>query len=443
MRDIVIVGIVVICALIALRRPWVGVMLCTLLSLMNPHRYAYGFALTTPLAAMAAASKLVGLLLTKDRSSPFKGTPVVWLAVFMVWMTISWLLGIDVEADYEQWNKVMKIDLMILVGMAVLHTRLHIMTLTWVCAGSLAILGMKGGIFTIATGGNYRVWGPPASFIADNNEFALSLVMTVPLLRFLQLQMPSGWRRHLMTGAMLLCAAAAIGSQSRGALLAISTMVTLLWWRGRSRLLGGIVMVLAAITLFAFMPESWHERMSTIKTYDEDRSAMGRISAWWVAWGIGKNMPFGVGYFTFTPAHNELFERYSPFPDYIHAAHSIYFQVMGNHGFIGLFIFLAIFGTTYLWAGRLRRTAAGDERTQWCADLGSMVQVSLLGYAVGGAFLSLAYFDLPYNLMMLIVLAADWKRRRAWETEPPVRSKWMSAIGLGRLKPPPQPAGAT
>lgn len=414
MRDIIIVGIAVICALMALRRPWIGVMLWTWISIMNPHRYSYGFAYDMPLAAMAAGSTLLGLLITKDRESPFKGTPVAWMMVFIVWITLSWRFGIDPEGHYDQWNKVMKIFFMVIVGMALLRTKKHVITLVIVAAGSLAILGVKGGVFTVLHGGNYRVWGPPGSFIEDNNEFALALVMTIPLVRFLQLRLAPGWRRHLLTLVMLLCAASALGSQSRGALLAISAMAVVLWWRGQSRIAGGIVMTATAIALLAFMPAEWDKRMSTISSYEEDRSAMGRISAWWNAYGVAKNYFFGGGMEVGRP---ELFALYSPFPDYVHAAHSIYFQALGNHGFIGLFIFLAIFGSTYWWAGRLRREAADIPEARWAYDLGGMTQVSLIGYAVGGAFLSLAYFDLPYNVMMMVVLARVWVRKKGWLTE--------------------------
>jgi hypothetical protein len=34
-----------------------------------------------------------------------------------------------------------------------------------------------------------------------------------------------------------------------------------------------------------------------------------------------------------------------------------------------------------------------------------MLQVSLIGYAVGGAFLNLAFFDLFYHLVALLILA--------------------------------------
>lgn len=430
MRDLLVVSIVLLGAMVAIRRPWIGIMLWVWLSIMNPHRFTWGFAYDAPLAALTAACTLLGLLLTKDRESPFKGAAPVWLFIFFLWITVSWLFGLDPSSDYPQWDKVMKIYLMIFVGLAVLHSKQHIIALAWVTSGSLALLGIKGGLFTVATGGNYRVWGPPESFIQDNNEFALSLVMTIPLLRFLQLQLSSKWGRRAMTISMLLCAAAAVGSHSRGALLAIIAMAVVLWWRGKSRILGGVVIFGAALALLAFMPESWTARMSSIDNYAEDRSALGRISAWWNAWGIAKEYISGVG---FNAARPELFARYSPYPDYIHAAHSIYFQVMGNHGFIGLFFFLMVFISTYWAAGRLRVAAKGHPEAQWCDALGAMCQVSLVGYAVGGALLSLSYFDLPYNVMMLVVLARVWVARKAWLTEPAYPPGWRTIPGLATL----------
>ncbi len=422
MRDVLILAIVICGAVVALRRPWVGVMLWTWLSIMNPHRYAYGLAYDAPLAAIAAAATLLGLLLTKERESPFKGAPTVFLAVFVCWVTASWLMGLDPAGDYPQWNKVMKVYLMTFVALALLHSKVHILAFVWVTAGSLALLGAKGGLFTVLTGGNYRVWGPPGTFIADNNEFALALVVTIPLLRFLQLQLRKGWQRYAMAAAMLLCAAAAVGSHSRGALLAISVMAVVLWWRGRSRLIGGIVIVSAAVLLLNFMPEQWHERMSSIDNFQEDRSALGRISAWWNAWGIAKDYFFGVG---FNAARPELFAQYSPYPTYVHAAHSIYFQVLGNHGFVGLFIYLAIFVSAYWLAGRVRAETEGIPEAEWCSALAAMCQVSLIGFAVGGAGLSLSYFDLPYNIVVVIVLVRVWVNRRSWVTEAqPVDRSW-------------------
>jgi len=427
MRDILVIAIVMAGALAALRRPWIGIMLWTWLSIMNPHRYTWGFAYSAPLAAIAAASVVLGLLMTKDRESPFKASPVTWFVVFMAWMTISWLAGFDPAGDYEQWKKVMKIDVFILLALMLLHNKQHIFALMWVCAGSLALLGIKGGLFTLRSGGDFRVWGPPGSFIADNNEFALALVMTIPLLRFLQLQLQNKWARQGMTFAMVMCAAGALGSQSRGALIAISAMLFYFWWHGKNKLQIGIVLLLIAVPLVMFMPESWSERMASIGTYQEDASAMGRISAWWSAWNSAFHYPFGVG---FNSARAELFALYSPYGPNPLAAHSIYFQVLGNHGFGGLFLFLGTFIATWRMAGWLRRQNFTSPDKKWCSDMGTFCQVSLAGYAVGGAFLSLSYFDLPYNIMVMVVLTRVWVEKKSWLTEPTYAKGWKTLPGL-------------
>ncbi len=414
MRDILVVGIVLLAALVALRRPWIGVMLWTWLSIMNPHRYTYGFAYDAPLAAIAAASTLVGLLLTTDRRNPFKGPPVALFVLFTVWITVSWGLGISPSGDHPQWDKVMKINLMIFVALVLLYTKKHVMALVWVAAGSLAVLGAKGGLFTVLNGGNYRVWGPEGSYIEDNNEFALALVITIPLLRFLQMQMTKVSARHTMTVVMLLLAASVLGSHSRGGLLAISAMVFFLWWHGKSRGMGGILIAVAAFAMISFMPDEWSGRMATINDYEEDGSAQGRLHAWHVAWEVAKHYFFGAG---MSYQHQFLFDLYGETSKNVIAAHSIYFQVLGNHGFVGLFIYLAMWIATYRQASWLRSNAAAIPQARWAADLGAMVQVGLVGFLVGGAFLSLAYFDLPYNMLIMVVVTKNWVQTRAWERE--------------------------
>ncbi|MBK6337353.1 MAG: hypothetical protein IPF60_17035 [Betaproteobacteria bacterium] len=59
---------------------------------------------------------------------------------------------------------------------------------------------------------------------------------------------------------------------------------------------------------------------------------------------------------------------------------------------------------TYLMAGRVARQASAAAGLEWAAALASMVRVSLLGFAVGGAFLSLAYWDMPFYLMVVVVV---------------------------------------
>jgi probable O-glycosylation ligase (exosortase A-associated) len=405
MRDIVILAIVLVGAAAALRRPWIGVMLWTWISIMNPHRFAWGIAYSAPVAAVAAGATLAGLLFTKDKASPFKGAPVWWLTAFTIWMAISWLAGIDPAGDYVQWNKVMKIYLMTFVALALLHSRYHVMAFAWVTVGSLALLGIKGGIFTIVTGGNSRVWGPPGGFIEGNNEFALAIIVAVPMMYFLYSVHENRWLRLAIISSMVLCVVSALGTHSRGALLAAIAMGAVLWWRSHRKALLAILMLAFVAVYVPTLPDHWWDRMETIKTYEQDGSAMGRINAWHVAWETAKRYPAGGG---MSYQHAELFNEFGVYETVVRAAHSIYFQVLGNHGFMGLLLYLGLWISTFRMAGRLRVEGKGNVETEWVHHLGAMVQASLAAFAVGGAFLSLSYFDLPYNLMVMVVCARQW-----------------------------------
>lgn len=418
MRDLSLLVILVWIILQAFRRPWIGILGWTWLSIMNPHQLTWSLK-TMPFAAAIGGATLIGLFITKDKRDYSQSRETITLMIFMAWMCITLPFSLIFEPSFELWKRVMKIDLMILVACVLLHTKRHMMLLTWVLVVSIGFFGVKGGAFTLATGGSYRVWGPENTYIEGNNEVALAIVMVIPLMRFLQLQMQAKWAKTVMTVCMVLMAMSALGSHSRGALLAIAAMGVVLWWRGKNKLVGAVVMVVVGMALLSVMPAEWWERMHTIKTYDQDDSALGRINAWGMAWNMAKDRITGGGFMIWT---GSIFAIYGPDPLRVHAAHSIYFMVMGEQGFIGLALFMTLFVMVWLTAGKLRVQGKMRPETQWLSDLGSMLQVSLAGYAVGGAFLSLSFWDLPYNLMVLAVVGYRWFQRKEWlrEKEEPV-----------------------
>jgi probable O-glycosylation ligase (exosortase A-associated) len=150
--------------------------------------------------------------------------------------------------------------------------------------------------------------------------------------------------------------------------------------------------------------------MDTIQTYEEDRSVQGRFNAWWFGFNLATARPIvggGIGAY-----NRELFARYAPDPLDFHDAHSIYFEVLAEQGFVGLGLFLAI-GLLVMLTGRnIIRQCRGRDNLKWAADLAAMLQVSFVGYSVGGTFLGLAYFDLPYHLMALMVLTQAIVKRK-------------------------------
>ena len=401
MRDILVAVIVFGFLPLVFKRPYVGILMWVWISVMNPHTQGWGFATTFPFAALIAAVTLVSLIFTKhSKNLPF--TSVTWFFIaFVMWMNVTTLFALYPEESYEQWVKVIKIMLMTFVTLMLIKTRWHIHLLICVIVFSLGYYGVKGGVFTVATGGEDKVWGPEGTFIGGNNEIALALIMTIPLMHYLQMTSSKKWVRHSLTFAMILCALAALGSYSRGALLAIAAMGGFLWLKSQHKFRIALFVFVMALPALAFMPDQWGERMDTINAYEEDLSVKGRFNAWWMAYNLAKERPLvGGGFEVSMP---ELFWLYAPDPEDLHAAHSVYFQALGEHGFVGLGLYLLLALSTWRTGSWIIRNTGKREEYRWAYNLATMIQVSLIGFAVGGAFLSLLYFDVPYYLMAAMV----------------------------------------
>ena len=414
MRDYLLSAVFAVLLTMALRHTWIGAMLWTWFSLMNPHKLTYGFAFFFPFAAITAGVTLVSMLWNRSQLRLPADPAVFVLIAFLVWVCIATYFAINPTASAISLETTLKIQLMTLVCLAVLRSRRIIEIFIWVNVFSVGFYGVKGGLFAIATGGGYRVWGPTEGMIQGNNEIGLALVMTIPLMNYLRLVAVRPWVRRGMVAAMLLSAVAVLATQSRGAFLAIAAMGLVLWYRSNRRLVTALLFCVLAAALLAFMPESWHERMTTIGDYTQDGSALGRINAWYMALNIANDRFTGGGY---AIESAEVFAQYAPDPSMILTAHSIYFQALGEQGWIGLFLFLALGFLGFYNAARLRKVAREKPETAWIYPLAGMIQVSMVGYAVGGAFLSLTYFDLPYNVLIIVIATKVWLREGKWKTE--------------------------
>jgi len=436
MRDILVTLIIFGSIPLILRKPYIGALMWVWISVMNPHTQAWGFAVNFPFAAIIAGVTIFSLFLNKiPRSIPL--TPVVLILIaFVFWMNVTTLFALHPDAVYDQWIKVMKIMLMTFVVLMLIKTKLHIQLLIGIIVFSLAYYGVKGGIFTITSGGEFRVWGPGASFIGGNNEMALALIMVIPLLHYFQVISKRIWVRYSLTAAMFLCGVAALGSYSRGALLAIIAMGAFLWFKSKNKLRLALLLILAVPIMLTFMPEQWSIRMDTINTYQDDGSVQGRFNAWGMAYNLAKDRPLvGAG---FEVATRELFDRYAPdVTDVPRAAHSIYFQALGEHGFVGLGLYLLLGFLTWRTGVWIIRNTRELNEYQWAFSMASMIQVSLIGFAVGGAFLSLLYFDVPYYLLIAMVAVRSIVEKELEEKAAlaiPVKST-DSSLQLGKPKP--------
>jgi probable O-glycosylation ligase (exosortase A-associated) len=438
MRDILLTLVIGALLPAILARPRIGAYAWAWVSLMNPHRLAWGFAQTVPFAQIIAITTLLRTLFsTKRNPLPVNSITVIYVA-FLLWMSFTSLFALNTpEVIVERWVFVMKIHIMMFLTLVLLRDRKQIETLIWVVTLSLAYYGVKGGVFTILTGGEYRVWGPASSTIEGNNELAVALVILIPFIVYLYRTAESRMVRWLLGFSAVMCGASILGSQSRGALLALATMVLFLGLKSRKPILYTLVFLALFAAGVAFMPETWSSRMETMLNYEQEASALSRVYIWKMIWALALDRPLvGVGFATNSA---EVFARYAPagfqqFAGQYWVAHSIYFQALGEHGFPGLALYLLLGWLTWRRAGRLaRETAEAPEFRTWVPLLMKSTQVSLLGFAVGGAFLNLLHFDLPYYMVAYVVLVdATVRERRRQGAE--VRPELLNVSLSGALK---------
>ena len=409
MRDILVTLIVFGSIPFILRKPYIGVLVWSWLSYMNPHRLGWGFAYDMPFAQIVAIVMFVAVIFSKEKKRiPLTATTVIWI-IFLIWMGVTTIFAYFPDEAFVQYKKIIKIQLVTFLTMMLMTDIDRIRRLIWVIVLSIGYFTVKGGVFTLLTGGGYRVWGPPDSFIEGNNELAVAGLMIIPLMVYMYQIYEKKTIKYGMIIAIILSVFTILGTQSRGALIAILAVGIYFWLKSRRKLASGFFIAIMVVSLLAFMPESWYSRMETIETYEQDRSAMGRLNAWQYAINAANDKVFGVGLDAWSL---DTFTLYAPNPADVHAAHSIYFSVLADHGWIGLLLFLMIFYLAWRSLVIVIKESNGKEELKEFNILAKMLQVGFISYFVGGAFLSLSYFDLPWHYACFAVLLKDQLNKR-------------------------------
>ncbi len=401
MRDIVVTLVVFGALPFILRQPWIGILVWNWIGIMNPHRLGWGFAVNFPFAQIVAIVTVIGLLFSKEPKRFPANAVTITLLTWIGWLVFTHFFALSGEDSYEGLIKFLKIQFVILLGLVLMQQRDRIQWLVWVLVISIGFYGVKGGLFTIRGGGSGMVLGPMGTFIEGNTEIGLALVMMLPLMRYLQLNEARKWVRRGLVAAMVLTAAGILGTQSRGALVGGAAMGLFFWLKSRHKGMLTIMMAIVVPVFLNSMPETWWAKMATIFTYEQDASAMGRIQAWGFAFNLALDRPIvGGGFGSFVPSN---FAIYAPGVQ-ARAGHSIYFDQLGNHGFVGLGLFILLMLTAWQTGSKIMSLTKKVPEQRWAYDLAAMCQVCLIGYWTGGAFLSLSYFDGYYVIISLLVL---------------------------------------
>ena len=416
MRDYVLTAFVFGLVPVCLIRPWLGFVAWYWLGLMNPHRLTWDFAYTMPFAALIGGATLVGMCFARDRRPIAWNTDLALVAVLLVYFTFTTLFAWAPAFAWPQLEKVFKIILMTFFATMFVYGKDRITVMMYTIALSIGFYGFKGAVFVLNTGGAGQVKGPEGSFLDGNTFVGLAMNMVLPLILYLARGADRKWVKRGLYALFGMTIISIIFTTSRGAYLGLGAILPLMFLGARKKWLALFVVVPALIGA-QFLPDRIFERAETIEKYEQDGSANQRLQSWTVAWNLAKDHPFtGAGFeFEYAPNDQRWLDygsrQYDWAISHSSAAHSIYFQVLGQHGFVAFVLFVALLLGTLRRLQGIRRMASDREGWQWAASYATALQIGLVAYMVSGAFLSSAYFDLLY---LYVAMAAILARELEW-----------------------------
>lgn len=417
MRDYTIFALILGSLPFCLFRPYIGILVWSWIAYMSPHKLAWGTAVRSfPVAQAVAAATLLGFVISgRDRERLPWQREVLLLALLWIMYTITSFYAIYQTPAWEEWSRTSKILLFTFLTITVCLDRQRLRYLLLTISLSIGFYGFKGGLFSIATGGSFSVNGPDESFITGNTSLGLAMLMVLPMLYYLGLEEQNKKIKRFLQVTCLLNVIAIVFTYSRGALLGLIAVTGIFILTSKRKFLLLPIVAVLGLGIMFFAPSKWFERMNTIQTYEQDASALGRINAWYFAWNLALDRPFtGGGFNTFDP---QLFKIYAPNPDDFHDAHSVYFEVLAEHGFVGLALFLSLLFSSILSLIKVKRLFRYLPQYQWICNYCDMLKLSFIAYMVSGAFLGLAYFDLYYHLISSVIILKTLAHR-AYATMP-------------------------
>ena len=434
MRDIITLVFMMGLAPLVIRSAFASLLMWSWANLSALGFYMYGFMAGVPYVMVFAVSTLV-LMMTQRKQIVGRwelgGAQVLFLMFSLHALFVASFAYPGIERNWEIATNLLKNILLCLLMPLLVVNRARLVAMVIIMALGLGGHGVVEGLKFLASGGAHIVLGNPK--LGDNNHFAQSVLLSVPLAFYLwQYSKTRPWRYALL-GFMFLVAMAVIATKSRGGLIGFVCFGVWMVLMGRQKFKGLLIFAAIGLAIYAAAPASWFERMETLQSANEDASFMGRVTAWKRASAIAVENPVFGGGFRAVQAP-VIFEQFrykqgllgfveTPNVNYPAAAHSIYFEVLGDMGFVGLLIFVALMWTTFSARSEVQGLVrkSGRDDLLWAADMVNALAGAMFIFLITGAALSAAFYDFHYMLVAL----ADCVRRHVREQVKPRKSTAM------------------
>lgn len=258
----------------------------------------------------------------------------------------------------------------------------------------------------LLTDPTHRTYVRNVTFLGDGNDFGLSAAIALPMCLYLYQSARGSLARGLYIVGGLVLFGAILGTQSRGAALAIVAMVFYFWTLSQNKGKATVFIIVGLIVVLAIASETYITRMQTLAHYQEDGSAQGRLRAWGAGIEMALRRPLlGVGPGCFPVAFGGWGYSVPGIPAM--NAHSVYFLALGELAWPGIAILLGL-----LWAlfrdnqAAIKSIPSGASAEQLDRRrLLVCTTASLVAFAVAGAFLSALYYPHLYVISGIVFAA--------------------------------------
>jgi probable O-glycosylation ligase (exosortase A-associated) len=404
LRDLLVFGIVMLTLPLAFRRPFIGLLLFSWLAYMRPQDLCWSFARSMRFSFFVGLVMLVGWAVHEAGHRKFWRPDVRTVSMLLlgVLMSIGLLFAKRIDAYVLQYYfEFVKILAVALFTTGQVDSRQRLRVLLWTICLCLAFYGIKGGLFGLLTGGSLILRGP-GGMLLDNNDFALALVMNVPLLFYLGRSEKHPVLRRAADVGVALTVVAVVLTHSRGAFLALTTVALMIAWRSRRLLQAIAMLVLLASAFFLFVPEHVLERLATIFEGGQESSAGARLHSWGVALRMIGDFPLlGVGLRNFQVWYLD-YSEYSFEGQFAYVAHNSYLQIWAEGGTIAFAVYLVLLLSVFPACRKLRRYAKGRPDLEWAGAYSRMMEATMVGFMAGAVFLNRGHFDLVYHFLALV-----------------------------------------
>ncbi len=420
MRDLVFA----ICALIlfyfAAKRSFIGVSIWLWSGLFVPVHWLYGFASSISYNSVFAVVTILGFFISRNKAKFHFDALFVLVILFFLHTTLTSATTVAIPAlVWREWENFLKVIILLIFSCLIIRKEHHFNLYIWAIVLSIGFMGFVEGLKFIASAGGHKIKGPDGHILSDNNHMALALCMTLPMIAYLTSVTKEKVIVYGLKVMLVVCVIAILGTYSRGGMIGLVFVGGYFWLKSKHKIRLLFVLMIISSIAYTYLPERWYNRMDTIETASEDGSFMTRVNSWKIhtlmaldrpiTGGGFKSCQYGYIWRSLAVNIDKLdFISTPPVSERGWAAHSIYFQVLGDHGFAGFFLFISIIALSFIKLTSIekyyRKQTGVDD---WRYRLSKMVKVSLLAYCVSGAALSLAYLELYYAILAVVICLAQ------------------------------------